>query len=313
MAYGRGDISLDALKERLPDLRGRLEANVPLAPITWFRVGGPAEFLFAPEDAADLQYFLAHRPRDLPVMPIGLGSNLLVRDGGITGVVIRFPKSFADISQIDGASFEVGVMAADVRVALSAGEAGISGFSFLRGVPGAIGGALKMNAGAYGAEIADIFVSAKGYDLEGREVSFDHAKMGFTYRHTDVPDDVILVSAVLRGEPGADPAILAAQMHKITEERGLTQPVKARTGGSTFKNPEGTSAWKLVDEAGCRGLVVGGAQVSEKHTNFLINLGDATAEDIENLGETVRKRVKEKSGVDLEWEIKRVGEKPKEG
>lgn len=313
VSYKRGDLTLEALKTRLPELRGRLEAGVPLAPVTWFRVGGPAEFLFVPADEADLAYFLANRPPQLPVMAIGLGSNLLVRDGGITGVVIRFSKAFAGIARRDEAGIEAGVMAADVRVALSAGEWGIGGLSFLRGVPGAMGGALKMNAGAYGAEIRDVFASATGFDLAGRPVHFDHADMGFSYRHTAVPDDVILTSCMLRGTPGADPAKLSAEMQKITEERGLSQPVKSRTGGSTFKNPPGQKAWQLIDAAGCRGLVVGRAQVSEKHANFLINLGDATAEDIETLGETVRARVKEKTGVTLEWEIRRVGDRPERG
>ena len=307
--YQRGDLGFELLKAALPDLRGKLTPDADLRALVWFRVGGTAEFLFEPKDAADLQYFLSHTPPDLPVMPIGLGSNLLIRDGGITGVVVRFPKSFAFISQLDEASFEIGVAAADVRVALTAGEAGIGGFSFLRGVPGAIGGALKMNAGAYGAEIKDIFVSAKGFDRAGKEEQFDKDAMDFAYRHTAVGDNVILTSCVLQGVAGRDPSALALEMKKITEARETSQPVKARTGGSTFKNPEGTSAWKLVDEAGCRGLTFGGAQVSPQHTNFLINLGSATAQDIESLGEEVRARVKAQSGIDLTWEIKRIGEK----
>ena len=309
LTYQRGDLSLEALRATLPELRGSLAANVPLAPYVWFRVGGAAEFLFEPADEADLGYFLKNTPQELPVLPIGLGSNLLIRDGGVPGVVIRFPKSFAKIAQIDEASFEIGVAAADVRVALTAGDAGIGGFSFLRGVPGAIGGALKMNAGAYGAEIKDIFVSAKGFRRDGSDITFDYVAMEFEYRHTAVGEDVILTSCLLKGVPGQDPEMLKAEMKKITEAREEAQPVKARTGGSTFKNPEGTSAWKLVHEAGCRGLQIGGAQVSEKHTNFLINLGDATASDIETLGETVRTRVKEASGIELVWEIKRLGEK----
>jgi UDP-N-acetylmuramate dehydrogenase len=293
------------LKSHLPKLRGRLLANEPLAPLTWFRVGGPAQALFMPEDENDLAYLLANLPRDIPVTVIGLGSNLIVRDGGVAGVVIRLGRGFNEI-KVEGHRVRAGTAAPDLRVAKAAQEAGIGRLAFLRGIPGAIGGALRMNGGAYGCETKDILIEARGVDRAGTVRTYTNAGMGFTYRHCGVPEDVIFTEALFEGAPG-DPAAIAAEMDKITQARETTQPVKSRTGGSTFKNPPGHKAWALIDAAGCRGLVVGDAQVSELHCNFLINRGNATAADIEGLGEEVRRRVKENSGVTLEWEIKRIG------
>src|SRR5947207_3275956 len=293
------------LKAKLPNLRGRLLSNEPLAPLTWFRVGGPAQALFMPEDEADLAYLMANLPHEIPVTVISLGSNLIVRDGGVAGVVVRLGRGFNDI-KAEGNRVRAGTAAPDLRVAKAAQEAGIAELAFLRGVPGAIGGALRMNGGAYGRETKDILVEARGVDRAGTIRTYTNADMGFTYRHCGVPEDVIFTQARFEGTPG-DPATIAAEMDKITEAREATQPVKSRTGGSTFKNPPGRKAWQLIDAAGCRGLVVGAAQVSELHCNFLINLGNATAADIENLGEEVRRRVKDTSGVTLEWEIKRIG------
>jgi UDP-N-acetylmuramate dehydrogenase len=296
---------LPQLKSALPKLRGRLLANEPLAPLTWFRVGGPAQVLFMPEDESDLGYALANLLPDIPVTVIGLGSNLIVRDGGAPGLVIRLGRGFNEIAA-EGIRVRAGTAAPDLRVAKAAQEAGIAGLAFLRGIPGAIGGALRMNGGAYGAETKDVLVEARGVDRSGTVRTYSNAAMGFSYRHCGVPDDVIFTQALFEGARG-NPAAIAADMDKITEAREATQPVKSRTGGSTFKNPPGHKAWALIDAAGCRGLVVGDAQVSELHCNFLINRGNATAADIENLGEELRRRVKEKSGVELEWEIKRVG------
>ncbi|MEJ0077852.1 MAG: UDP-N-acetylmuramate dehydrogenase [Alphaproteobacteria bacterium] len=293
------------LKARLPQLRGRLLGNEPLAPLTWFRVGGRAQALFMPEDENDLAYALANLPREIPVTVIGLGSNLIVRDGGVEGLVIRLGRGFNEIA-VEGNRVRAGTAAPDLRVAKAAQEAGIAGLAFLRGIPGAIGGALRMNGGAYGRETKDILVEARGVDRAGTIRTYRNADMGFTYRHCGVPEDVIFTQALFEGAPG-DPAAIAAEMDQITEKRETTQPVKSRTGGSTFKNPPGQKAWQLIDAAGCRGLVVGDAQVSELHCNFLINRGNASAADIENLGEEVRRRVKENSGVALEWEIKRIG------
>ena len=293
------------LKTRLPTLRGRLLPNEPLSALTWFRVGGPAQALFMPEDESDLAYLLANLPRDIPVTAIGLGSNLIVRDGGVPGVVIRLGRGFNDIAA-EGHRVRAGTAAPDLRVAKAAQEAGIAGLAFLRGIPGAIGGALRMNGGAYGAETKDVLIEARGVDRAGGIRTYTNAAMGFSYRHCGVPDDVIFTEALFQGTPG-DPAAIAAEMDAITSKRETTQPVKSRTGGSTFKNPPGHKAWQLIDAAGCRGLAVGDAQVSELHCNFLINRGNATAADIENLGEDVRRRVKEHSGVALEWEIKRIG------
>jgi UDP-N-acetylmuramate dehydrogenase len=299
------DIVAD-LKARMPALRGRLMANQSLAELTWFRVGGPAQVLFMPEDEADLADFLAHLPAEIPVVVIGLGSNLIVRDGGVPGVVIRLGRGFGEVKVEDGARIRAGTAAPDVKVSRVAQEAAIAGLAFFRGIPGAVGGALRMNGGAYGRETKDALIEARGVDRSGRLRVFSNGDMHYSYRHCGAPDDIVFTQALFQGAPG-DPSAIAAEMEKITESREATQPIKSRTGGSTFKNPPGHKAWQLIDAAGCRGLKVGGAQVSEMHCNFLINLGSATAADIETLGETVRRRVKENSGVELEWEIMRIG------
>ena len=295
-----------ALKARMGDLRGRLLAHQPLAEATWFRVGGPAQALFMPEDENDLAYFLAHLDGGTAVTILGLASNLIVRDGGVPGVVIRLGRGFSGITVEQGARIRVGAAVPDVRLARAAQEAGIAGLEFYRGIPGAIGGALRMNGGAYEGETKDVLVEARGVDRQGALRVYANADMHYSYRHCGVADDVVFTEALLQGRAG-DPVAIAAAMDKITESREATQPVKSRTGGSTFKNPEGHKAWQLIDAAGRRGLVVGDAQVSELHCNFLINRGNATAADIETLGETVRQRVKETSGIELDWEIKRIG------
>lgn len=300
---GFPDITPD-LRARMPGLVGELTAHAPLAPFSWFRVGGPAQALFRPVDEADLARFLAALPDDVPLTVIGLGSNLLVRDGGVEGVVVHLGKPFQDIA-VDGLRVRAGAGAADVKVARAAAEAGVAGLAFLRGIPGTIGGALRMNGGAYGGETADVFVSARGVDRTGAVRTFDKAAMGFAYRHCAVTD-VIFTEAVFEGRAG-DPETILAEMNAITEQRSATQPVNTRTGGSTFKNPPGARAWELVDRAGCRGLRIGGAQVSELHCNFLVAHPGATAADVETLGEEVRRRVREATGVTLDWEIKRIG------
>jgi UDP-N-acetylmuramate dehydrogenase len=295
-----------SLKAAMPALRGRLLPNQSLAELTWFRVGGPAQVLFMPEDEGDLAYLLARLAADIPVTVIGLGSNLIVRDGGVAGVVIRLGRAFGDIAIENGTRVRAGAAVPDVRVAKAAQEAGIAGLAFLRGIPGAVGGALRMNGGAYGGETKDVLVEARGVDRAGSVKVFANADMHYGYRHCGVPEDVIFTQALFQGRPG-DAEAIAAEMDKITSSREATQPIKSRTGGSTFKNPPGQKAWQLIDAAGCRGLVVGDAQVSEMHCNFLINRGSARAADIEALGEEVRRRVRETSGVELEWEIKRIG------
>ena len=294
------------LKARMPELRGRLLANQPIGEFTWFRVGGPAQAFFMPEDENDLAYFLRNLPGETPVTVIGAGSNMIVRDGGVAGVVIRLSRGFNDV-KVEDHRITAGTAILDVMVARAAQPAGIAGLAFLSGIPGTIGGALRMNGGAYGGETNDVLVETKGVDRQGNLRKFTIGEMGFSYRHCGVSEDVIFTAAVLQGRAGA-PEEIAAEMATIKKKREASQP-RNRTGGSTFKNPPGHSAWKLVDDAGCRGLTVGGAQVSELHSNFLINLGGATAADIEILGETVRERVKAHSGVELEWEIKRVGVK----
>jgi UDP-N-acetylmuramate dehydrogenase len=294
-----------ALQKNMPKLRGRLIANQSLAELTWFRVGGPAQLLLMPEDEADLAYFLSHLPDDIAVTVVGLGSNLIVRDGGVPGAVLRLGRGFNEIA-IEGRNVRAGAAVPDVKVARTAQEAGIAGLSFMRGIPGGVGGALRMNGGAYGRETKDALIEARAVDRQGRVHVLGNAEMHYTYRHCGAPDDYIFTQAVFAGERG-DPAVIAAEMEKITESREATQPIKSRTGGSTFKNPPNRKAWQLIDAAGCRGLRIGDAQVSEMHCNFLINLGHASAADIETLGETVRRRVKDRSGVDLEWEIKRIG------
>jgi len=294
------------LRRRMRDLRGRLMANQPLAELTWFRVGGPAQLMFMPDDEQDLVYFLAHLPLEIPVTVIGLASNLIIRDGGIPGVVVRLGRGFGEIAIEEEHRIRVGAAVPDVKVARAAQEAGIAGLSFLRGIPGAIGGALRMNGGAYGGETRDVLIEARGTDRTGRIITFRNGNMGYSYRHCGVAEDVIFTQALFAGAPG-DRETIAAEMEKITESREATQPIKSRTGGSTFKNPPGRKAWQLIDQAGCRGLIRGAAQVSPMHCNFLINQGGASAADIEALGETVRKRVWETSGIELEWEIKRLG------
>jgi UDP-N-acetylmuramate dehydrogenase len=289
----------------LPAVRGTYAENAPLKDLVWFRAGGNAEVLFRPADAEDLAAFLVAKPSDMRVSVIGVGSNLLVRDGGIPGVVVRLPGAFGKIA-VEGTRVRVGAAALDAAVARQAAEAGIGGMEFLRGIPGTVGGALRMNAGCYGREIKDIFVEAIAIDGRGNKHVLTPTDMGFVYRKSQVPGDFIFVEAVFEGEKG-DATEIKARMNALVEQRESTQPVKSKTGGSTFKNPPGHKSWQLIDEAGCRGLMRGAAQVSEKHCNFLINTGDATAADIEGLGEEVRAQVKAKFGIELEWEIKRVG------
>jgi UDP-N-acetylmuramate dehydrogenase len=295
-----------ALLKRLPEVRGRLDANHSLADLTWFRAGGAAEVLFAPADEADLVTFLAGCDGDIPVCVIGVASNLLVRDGGVAGVVIRLGRGFADVKILDHCRVRAGAAALDVRVARVAGEAGIDSLTFLRGIPGTIGGALRMNAGAYGGETKDILVEARAVTREGQIKVMSLAEMNFSYRHCGLPESLVFTEALLQGTVGDKKAIGAA-MDQITASREATQPVKSRTGGSTFKNPPGFKSWQLIDKAGMRGFAIGAAKVSELHCNFLINQGGATAAQIEELGETVRLKVKVTSGIDLDWEIKRIG------
>ena len=292
--------------DMLPPVRGSLTLGAPLKDLVWFRAGGAAEILFRPADAEDLAGFLAAKPADLRVAVIGVGSNLLVRDGGIPGVVVRLSSAFGKI-ETSGTRVLAGAAALDGAVARVACDAGIAGLEFLRGVPGTIGGALKMNAGCYGREIKDVFVEASAIDGKGNKIKLSSTDMAFEYRKArGAADDLIFVEAVFEGRKD-DPAAIRDRMEELSANREASQPIKSKTGGSTFKNPPGHKAWQLIDQAGCRGLRIGGAQVSEKHTNFLINTGEASAADLEALGEEVRKRVKEKSGIALEWEIKRVG------
>lgn len=299
--------SVEPLITRLPKVRGRYTENAPLHKVTWFQVGGPAEVLFKPADLEDLQEFLKNKPPFVPVTILGVGSNILVRDGGIRGVVIRLGREFASITQ-DGTYIVAGAAALDVHVARVAADAGLTGMEFLSGIPGTIGGALRMNAGAYGAEIKDVLISAQVVDEEGDLHNLVSGQLGLSYRDCEVPKNWIFVGATLSGTPSDKPSI-KRRMNEIAEKRESTQPIRSRTGGSTFANPDGMKAWELVDKAGCRGLKIGGAQISEKHTNFMINTGGATAADIENLGEEVRMRVFRDSGVELRWEIERLGEK----
>jgi UDP-N-acetylmuramate dehydrogenase len=299
-------VSFPDITAELPQTRGRLLANQPLAELTWFRVGGPAQVLFMPDDESDLAHFLKSLTPGIPVTVIGLGSNLIVRDGGVPGVVVRLGRGFNDVQVENGNRIRVGAAVPDVRVARAAQEAALAGLSFMRGIPGGIGGALRMNGGAYGREIKDTLIEARGVDRQGNIRVFSNADMHYGYRHCGAPDDVIFTQALFQGSAG-DKAAIAAEMDKITEAREATQPIKSRTGGSTFKNPPGHKAWQLIDAAGCRGLRNGDAQVSELHCNFLINHGNASGAEIEALGETVRERVKTNSGVTLEWEIKRIG------
>jgi UDP-N-acetylmuramate dehydrogenase len=295
----------DRLIDRLPAVRGEYREDVALARYTWFRVGGPAEVLFLPADRDDLQHFLAGTPSDVPLTVLGVASNLLIRDGGIPGVVIRLRGAFNETTLAE-AGVVAGAGALDINVARFAAGNGIGGLEFLSGIPGTVGGALRMNAGAYGREIKDVLVSAESLDRNGGAHQFDAEAMGFSYRHSSVPDDHIFISATLAAEAD-DPAKISTRLDEIGAARNETQPIRSRTGGSTFRNPDGQHAWELIDAAGCRGLRVGGAAVSEKHCNFLINTGSATAHDLEALGEEVRRRVVDTCGVELQWEIRRVG------
>lgn len=295
-----------SLALNIPALAGSVEPNGSLAEFIWFRTGGPAEWLVKPRDIDDLSHFLAALDPDVPVMPVGVGSNLIVRDGGVPGVVVRLPKAFAKMTIEPGNRVRAGGAAMGITVASAARDAGIAGLEFLRGIPGTVGGAVRMNAGAYGRDVSDLLVEATLVLRNGQVERWQASQLGYRYRHSDVPAGAVVVEALFEGTPG-DKATIGAEMDRIAAEREASQPLRSRTGGSTFKNPDGDKAWRLVDDAGCRGLQIGDAQVSEKHCNFLLNLGQASAADIETLGEEVRRRVKAKSGVELEWEIQRVG------
>jgi UDP-N-acetylmuramate dehydrogenase len=290
----------------MPQVRGRLTANAPLAPLVWFKSGGRAEWLFEPADVDDLTTFLEELDPHVPLMALGLGSNLIVRDGGVPGVVVRLGKPFARIERIDETSLRCGGGASGILVSSTARDAGIAGLEFLRGIPGTVGGFVRMNGGAYGREVSDILVSARLVLRSGEVVEWPLERLGYTYRHSEVPEGAVVVEGVFRGTPG-DPEAIGAEMDAIARAREESQPLRSRTGGSTFKNPPGHKAWALIDAAGCRGLKIGDAQVSEKHCNFLLNLGSASSADIEALGEEVRRRVEAKTHITLEWEIQRVG------
>jgi len=290
----------------LPPLRGTAEHQGSLADFIWFRTGGPAEWLVRPESVQDLASFMAGLDPDTPVLPVGVGSNLIVRDGGVSGVVVRLPKTMAKVTVEPGNRVRAGAGAMGITVASAARDAGIAGLEFLRGIPGTVGGAVRMNAGAYGRDISDILIEATVVTRDGAVETWPAERLGYTYRHSDLPPGAVVVEAVFEGTCG-DKTAIGAEMDRIAAEREASQPLRSRTGGSTFKNPEGDKAWRLIDAAGCRGLRRGDAQVSEKHCNFLLNLGEATSADIEALGEEVRERVKAHSGVMLEWEIQRVG------
>jgi len=287
-------------------VRGRLKPNAPLAPLVWFKSGGAAELLFEPADRDDLMQFLANLDPDTPVMALGLGSNMIVRDGGVPGVTVRLGKPFANVERLAEVTLRCGGGASGILVSSSARDAGIAGIEFLRSIPGTVGGFVRMNGGAYGRETCDILVECEVVLRSGELVTLPAAALGYTYRHSDLPEGAIVVSATFRGQPG-DPAAIQAEMDRIAAAREASQPLRSRTGGSTFKNPPGHKAWALVDAAGCRGLRVGDAQVSEKHCNFLLNLGNASSSEIEELGETVRRRVQDKTNITLEWEIQRIG------
>jgi UDP-N-acetylmuramate dehydrogenase len=292
----------------IPPLRGKAERNASLADFIWFRTGGAADWLVRPADVADLSQFLAALDPAIPLFPVGVGSNLIVRDGGVPGVTIRLPKSLAKVSIEPGHRVRSGAAAMGITVASAARDAGIAGLEFMRGIPGTIGGAVRMNAGAYGRDAADILIEATIVLRDGTIEVWPATRLGYSYRHSELPEGSVVVEALFEGIPG-DPKDIGAEMDRIAAEREASQPLRSRTGGSTFKNPQGNKAWALVDAAGCRGLRIGDAQVSEKHTNFLLNLGEASSADIEALGEEVRRRVKAHSGVELEWEIQRVGNK----
>ena len=299
-------IHAPSLATTMPPVRGKLTAGAPLAPLVWFKSGGAAQWLFEPADADDLSAFLAALDPAAPVMALGLGSNMIVRDGGVPGVVVRLGKPFAKVETADATTLRCGGGASGILVSSTARDAGIAGLEFLRSIPGTVGGFVRMNGGAYGRETCDILVECDVILRSGERVTLPVDALGYTYRHSSLPEGSVVVSALFRGVPG-EPAAIQAEMDRIAAAREESQPLRSKTGGSTFKNPDGRKAWALVDEAGCRGLKLGGAQVSEKHTNFLLNVGNATSADIEALGEEVRRRVKAKSGIELEWEIQRVG------
>ncbi len=290
----------------IPQVQGKLSANAPLAPLVWFKSGGAAQWLFEPRDVADLRGFLRDLDPATPVMALGLGSNLIVRDGGVRGVVVRLGKAFAKVEKVGEHALDCGAGASGILVSSTARDNGIAGMEFLRSIPGTVGGFVRMNGGAYGGEVRDILVDCDVVMRDGKLVTLQVEELRYSYRHSELPDGAIVVAARFRGRSG-EPEAIQAEMDRISASREASQPLRSKTGGSTFKNPEGHKAWQLVDEAGCRGLQIGGAQVSEKHTNFLINTGDATSADIEELGEEVRRRVKAKSGIELQWEIQRVG------
>ncbi|MCW2365473.1 UDP-N-acetylmuramate dehydrogenase [Sphingobium sp. B7D2B] len=292
-------------------VRGKLTRGAPLAPLVWFKAGGAADWLFEPADADDLAQFLSALDLSVPVMALGLGSNMIVRDGGVPGVVVRLGKAFARVEQSAPQTLRCGGGASGILVSSTARDAGIGGLEFLRSIPGTVGGFVRMNGGAYGREVKDILVEAEVILRSGERVVLPLDALGFTYRHSTLPEGAVVIAATFRGVP-AEPAAIQAEMDRIAAAREESQPLRSKTGGSTFKNPPGEKAWALVDRAGCRGLSLGGAQVSEKHTNFLINIGGATSADIESLGEEVRRRVQAESGITLEWEIQRVGRSAQE-
>ncbi len=296
------------MADTLPRVAGKLTEKAPLAPLVWFKAGGAADWLFEPKDLADLQGFLRDLDPAVPVMALGLGSNMIVRDGGVPGVVVRLGKAFAAVKPVDAVTLDCGGGASGILVSSTARDKGIAGLEFLRSIPGTVGGFVRMNGGAYGGEVKDVLVDCDVVLRDGSVVTLPVDMLHYTYRHSELPEGAIVVAARFRGTPG-EPAAIQAEMDRISESREASQPLRSKTGGSTFKNPPGEKAWELVDKAGCRGLKLGGAQVSEKHTNFLINTGDATSAEIEGLGELVRRRVKDMSGVELEWEIQRVGRK----
>lgn len=294
------------MADALPRVAGKLTQDAPLAPLVWFKSGGTAEWLFEPKDLADLQGFLRDLDPATPVMALGLGSNMIVRDGGVSGVVVRLGKAFAKVTKTDDLTLDCGGGASGILVSSTARDNGIAGLEFLRSIPGTVGGFVRMNGGAYGGEVKDILVDCDVVLRSGELVTLPVADLHYTYRHSELPEGAIVVAARFKGRAG-EPEAIQAEMDRISASREASQPLRSKTGGSTFKNPDGQKAWQLVDQAGCRGLQIGGAQVSEKHTNFLINTGEATSADIEALGEEVRRRVKDNSGVELEWEIQRVG------
>jgi UDP-N-acetylmuramate dehydrogenase len=293
----------------VPQVLGTLTAGAPLAPLTWFKTGGPAQWLFEPRDAVDLSTFLSSLDPKVPVLALGLGSNLIVRDGGWPGVVVRLGKAFSKVATADATTLDCGGGASGILVSSTARDHGIAGLEFLRSIPGTVGGFVRMNGGAYGREVKDILIDCDVVLRSGAQMCLTLAELHYSYRHSELPEQSIVTAARFRGQPG-DPESIQAEMDRISAAREASQPLRSKTGGSTFKNPDGKKAWQLVDAAGCRGLTLGGAQVSEKHCNFLINNGAATSADIEDLGDEVRRRVKQMSGVQLEWEIARVGERP---